>query len=115
MGVGGQRHAPAALSPGKTRYPLYNTLHGPQGGLDRYGESHPRRDSIPGPSGPNESLCRLYYVLYITLCIVYKTIILFTMFHIKLCNIYIYNSNYIYFIYLNFTSQFFAPLSPTHI
>jgi hypothetical protein len=23
MGVGGQRHAPAALPPGKTRYPLY--------------------------------------------------------------------------------------------
>jgi len=25
MGVGGQRHAPAALHPGKTRYPLYRT------------------------------------------------------------------------------------------
>jgi hypothetical protein len=24
MEVGGQRHAPAALPPGKTRYPLYN-------------------------------------------------------------------------------------------
>ena len=31
MGVGGQRHAPAALSPGKTRYPLYKRLGGPQG------------------------------------------------------------------------------------
>jgi hypothetical protein len=31
MGVGGQRHAPAALSPGKTRYPLYRRLGGPQG------------------------------------------------------------------------------------
>ena len=30
-GVGGQRHAPAALSPGKTRYPLYRRLGGPQG------------------------------------------------------------------------------------
>ena len=27
-GVGGQRHAPAALSPGKTRYPLYRRLCG---------------------------------------------------------------------------------------
>ena len=30
MGVGGQRHAPAALLPGKTQYPLYNRLGGPQ-------------------------------------------------------------------------------------
>jgi len=31
MEVGGQRHAPAALHPGKTRYPLYRRLCGPQG------------------------------------------------------------------------------------
>ena len=31
MGLGGQRHAPAALPPGKTRYPLYRWLGGPQG------------------------------------------------------------------------------------
>jgi len=30
MGVGGQRHAPAALPLGKTRYPLYRRLGGPQ-------------------------------------------------------------------------------------
>ena len=30
MGVGGQRHAPAALLPGKTRYPLCRTLGVPQ-------------------------------------------------------------------------------------
>jgi len=30
-GVGGQRHAPAALPPGKTRYPLYRRLSEPQG------------------------------------------------------------------------------------
>jgi hypothetical protein len=30
MGVGGQRHAPAALPPEKTRYPLYRILSGPQ-------------------------------------------------------------------------------------
>jgi len=29
-GVGGQRHAPAALPPGKTRYPLYQRLGGSQ-------------------------------------------------------------------------------------
>ena len=31
MGVGGQSHAPAALPPGKTQYPLYTRLDGPQG------------------------------------------------------------------------------------
>ena len=30
-GVGGQRHAPAALPEGKTRYPSYRRLCGPQG------------------------------------------------------------------------------------
>jgi hypothetical protein len=30
-GVGGQGHAPAALAPGKTQYPLYRRLGGPQG------------------------------------------------------------------------------------
>jgi hypothetical protein len=31
MGVGGQRDAPAALPPGKTRHPLYRRLGGPHG------------------------------------------------------------------------------------
>jgi hypothetical protein len=31
MAVGGQRHAPAALPPGMTRYPLYRRLGRPQG------------------------------------------------------------------------------------
>jgi hypothetical protein len=31
MGVGGQRHAPPALPPGKTRYQLYRRLGGSQG------------------------------------------------------------------------------------
>jgi hypothetical protein len=31
MGVGGQRHAPAALLLGMIRYPLYRRLGGPQG------------------------------------------------------------------------------------
>jgi hypothetical protein len=30
MSVSGQRHAPAALPPGKTRYPSYRKLGGPQ-------------------------------------------------------------------------------------
>jgi hypothetical protein len=35
MGVGGQRHTPTALLPGKTRYPLYRRLGGPQGRYER--------------------------------------------------------------------------------
>jgi len=31
MSVGGQRHAPVALPPGETRYPLYRKLGGTQG------------------------------------------------------------------------------------
>ena len=31
MGVGGQSHAPAALSPEKNRYSLYRRVDGPQG------------------------------------------------------------------------------------
>ena len=31
MGVGGQQHAPATLPAGKTRYPLYRRMGGPQG------------------------------------------------------------------------------------
>ena len=31
MGVGGQRHAPAALPPGKSRYPLYRRMGESQG------------------------------------------------------------------------------------
>jgi hypothetical protein len=43
MGVGGQRHAPAALPPGETQYPLYRRLSGPQG---RFGRA--QKISSPG-------------------------------------------------------------------
>ena len=33
MGVGSQRHAPAALPPGKARYPFYRRLGGPPGSV----------------------------------------------------------------------------------
>ena len=36
MGVGGERHALAALPPGKTRHPLYRRLGGSQG---RFGQA----------------------------------------------------------------------------
>jgi hypothetical protein len=44
MGVGGQRHALAALTPVKTRYRLYRKMGGPQG---RYG----RMRKISPPPG----------------------------------------------------------------
>ena len=47
-GVGGQRHAPAALPPGKnpgTRY--IAGWVGLRAGLDGCGKSRPHRDSIP--------------------------------------------------------------------
>jgi hypothetical protein len=51
-GVGGQSHASAALSPGKTRYALYRGYAGRRAGLDGCGKSSPQRDSIPGLSSP---------------------------------------------------------------
>ena len=42
MGVGGQRHAPAALPPRKTRYPLCRRLDGAQGRSERV-----RKISLP--------------------------------------------------------------------
>ena len=35
MVMEGQHHAPATLPPGKTRYPLYRRLGGPQGWSER--------------------------------------------------------------------------------
>jgi len=40
-GVGGQRHTPAALPPGKTQYPLYRRLGGPQGRSGRVRQTSP--------------------------------------------------------------------------
>ena len=52
-GVGGQHHAPAALPPVKTRYPLYRRLGGPQGPVWKDAENVDSHwDSIPGPSSP---------------------------------------------------------------
>jgi hypothetical protein len=52
MRVGGQRHAPTALPPGKTRYALYGRLGGPQGrsGRVRKISSPPGFDPQPAAS-----------------------------------------------------------------
>ena len=62
MGVGGQRHAPAALPPGKTRYPLYRRLGGPQGRSGQAQKISPPT-GIQSPDRPahSESLYRLSY------------------------------------------------------
>jgi hypothetical protein len=39
--MGGQHHAPTALPPGKTRYPLYRSLGGPQGRSGRVRKASP--------------------------------------------------------------------------
>jgi len=56
--VGGQRHVPAALAPGKTQYPLYRRLGGPQGRSGRERKTSP----LPG-FDPRNLLC-LMFVLY---------------------------------------------------
>ena len=53
MEVGGQRHAPATLPPGKTGTHCIGGWVGPKAVLDGCGKSHPPpRNSIPGPSNP---------------------------------------------------------------
>jgi len=62
MGVGGQSHAPAALSPGKR--PGTNCVGGrvcPRAGLDGCGKSRPHQDSIPYSPDRSQSLYRLRY------------------------------------------------------
>jgi hypothetical protein len=49
-GVVGQSHAPAALPPGKIRYPLYRRLGGPQGRSVRVRKISPVPGFKPGPS-----------------------------------------------------------------
>ena len=44
---GQHHHAPTALAPAKTRYPLYSRLGGPRNQSGRHGKSRPNRDSIP--------------------------------------------------------------------
>ena len=68
MGVSGQHLAPAALPPGKTRYPLYWRLGGPQGRPGRMRKiSPPPHTGIRSPDRPSrsESLYRLSYRCHI--------------------------------------------------
>ena len=61
-GVGGQRHAPAALPPGEIQYPLYRRLGGPQGRSGQARKISPPT-GIRSPDRParSVSLYRLSY------------------------------------------------------
>ena len=61
--MGGERHALAALPPGKTRYPLYSRLGEPQGrsGWVRRISPPPTRIRFPDRPARSESLYRLSY------------------------------------------------------
>ena len=62
MGVGGQRHAAAALLPGKRPGThCIGSWVGPRTSLDGCGKSRPYRDSISDSPGRSESLYRLSY------------------------------------------------------
>ena len=78
MGVGGQRHAPAALPLGKTRYPLYRRLGGPQGRSGRVRKissptgirspDRPTRSELLhrlSHSGPHFTYIYIYIYIYI--------------------------------------------------
>ena len=49
------------LPAGKTRYPFYRKLSGPQGRSGRAEKSRPYRDSIPDCPACSQSLCQLSY------------------------------------------------------
>jgi hypothetical protein len=62
MGVGGQRHGPAALPPGKARYEKIGGWVGPRAGLDWCGKSGPPTEiRSPDRSARSESLHQLSY------------------------------------------------------
>ena len=52
MGVGVQRHSPAALPSGRPGTHCIGGWVGPRAGLDGCGKARPHQDSIPGPSTP---------------------------------------------------------------
>jgi hypothetical protein len=60
-GVGGQRHAPAALPPAETRYTQYRRLGGTQGRSGGAKKLAPTGIRSPDRPGCNESLNRLSY------------------------------------------------------
>ena len=64
MGVGGQRHAPAAFTPGKDLVPIVQEAGWAPGPVWKGAENlAPHQDSIPGPSSPYRSRYTDYALL----------------------------------------------------
>jgi len=61
--MSGQRHVPAALPPGKTRYPLYRTLGGPQRRSGRVWKISPALRFDPRPVQLVASRCTDWAIL----------------------------------------------------
>jgi hypothetical protein len=61
--VGGQRHTPAGLPPGTTRYPLYGSLGGSQGRSGQVRKYRPYWDTISGPSTRIPKVSKIYNFL----------------------------------------------------
>ena len=75
MGVGGQCHAPAALPPGKTRYPLYRRMGGPQGQSGRMRKISPSPGFDPPTFRPVASRYTDWVIpAYNQTCLIYKCI-----------------------------------------
>ena len=64
MRVGRQHHAPAALPPGKTPYPLYRKLGGPQGRSGQVRKISPPQEFDPRTVQPVASRYT-YYATYL--------------------------------------------------
>jgi len=62
MGLGGQHHAPTALPLGKTRYPLYRRLAGPQGQSGQVQKISPPLGFDPRIVHPVVSRCTNYTI-----------------------------------------------------
>jgi len=77
MGVGGQRHAPVALPPGKTRYPLYRRLGGPQSRSGRVWKISPLPGLDPRTAQPAASRYTDYVIPAPYQIVVYSWYLLF--------------------------------------
>ena len=85
--MGGQRHAPAALTPGE-RLSTHCTGDwvGPRVGLDGCGKSRPYRDLNPGPSSPQHSRSYQFRRQTVILVVTIKFMITFQNLIINTCH-----------------------------
>ena len=78
--MGGQHHTPAALPPGKTRYPLYRRLGGPQGRSGRVRKISPPPEFDPRTVQPvasrytNWTFPALHIHIFILILIFYLSV-----------------------------------------